>query len=199
MLGDLGRVIQSTGQLLGQNALVLIFAATKSKLQVSVLCVILMPEINLGNAPDPLAKENSKRKKGWVTNEVIFGLASDFYEHMMDTAEWRSRVLVWEGSMSKWFIERNVRHLYSPVTRILYSAGCINLASRGGGTKPSLVHLHRPPTLEEVKSLRENEFFFEKDTLTGKAKERILEQMVSDQRRQIADLTARVERLERGT
>lgn len=157
-----------------------------------------VPVTNLGDEPDPLGGENQKKKKAWITDEVIFDLASEFYHHMNSTAQQQGDVLVWEGSMSKWFIDNGYRHLYSPITKVLYAAGCCNLASRGAGFKPSLVHLHRAPTMQEVKSLRENEFFFEKDALTGKARERMLEQMVNNHRQQIADLTARIERLERG-
>ncbi len=155
-----------------------------------------MPVTDLGTADDPLT--NSKQKKNWITNERLFEVADNFYWHLQQDAEMQNGVLVWEVSMSQLFKNNRLTHMYSPVTRVLYAAGCINLASRGGGGKPSLVHLHHAPTLKEVTTLRDSEFFFERDALTGKARERILEQKVKNQGEQIADLLARVERLERG-
>lgn len=150
----------------------------------------------LGN--DPLRTVTPEPKKQtWQSDETLFQVCADLWDYLIHHATSDDRGMYWQGPISNWFRDNKKTNLYSPIMYLLKEMGSCYIETKGSRWAGTVVRLVKPPTLEALKGVRRDHFFYEKPAINKRAENAIQNQAIDDLRKQVVELTNRVDRLEK--
>ena len=151
----------------------------------------------LGN--DPLRTVTPEPKKQtWQSDESLFKVCADLWDFLESNSYTDGRgIMVWQGPISNWFRDNKKTNLYSPIMYLMKEMGSCYIETKGSRWAGTVVRLLQPPTLERLKGVRRDQFFFEKPTINKRSENAIQNQAIDDLRKQVVELTKRVDKLER--
>lgn len=156
-----------------------------------------MPRYNtVGNDPLRTVTKDPKPQT-WQSDETLFEVCEKLWEYLAaNSYEDAPGVVRWQGAISNWFREAKRTNLYSPIMYLMREMGSCYIETKGSRWAGTVVRLVQPPTLEALKGVRRDHFFFEKPAINKRDEREMLIQAIDDLRRQVTELTNRVDRLE---
>ena len=150
----------------------------------------------LGN--DPLRTVTPAPKpQAWQSDETLFSVCEALWDYLMHHATSDDRGTYWQGPISNWFRENKKTNLYSPIMYLMKEMGSCYIETKGSRWAGTVVRLLRPPTLEGLKGVRRDQFFFEKPLINKRDERAIQNQAIDDLRREVTDLRNRLDRIEK--
>ncbi len=149
-------------------------------------------------ANDPLRIVTPEPKpQSWQSDETLLVVCENLWEFLSDNAySDEPNVLRWKGPISNWFRNNRKANLYSPIMYLMKEMGSCYIETVGNRWTDTVVRLVQPPTLENLKKVRRDHFFYEKPGINKRNEREMLVQAIDDLRKALVELTKRVDYIE---
>lgn len=149
----------------------------------------------LGN--DPLRTVTPEPKKqSWQSDETLFAVCESLWEFLLRGAQEDENGAYWQGPVSNWFKDNKKSNLYSPIMYLMKEMGSCYIETKGSRWAGTVVRLVQPPTLEALKGVRRERFFYERPTINRRDANAIMMQRIDDLSKKVDELSLKIKRLE---